>query len=123
MIQRHDTIEVDKLCVNGETIEVGGYNVSTNKLGFVEIDLVIYDTVTPANIGSGKFVVYFHRYGGNAIVDRQTALNALTTPGNLSGASVDTSASGIRISSNFTGVAGRTIRVIASFKLTTIIDG
>ena len=117
----HDHIEVDLLCV-GTTIEVGGYNVSTNKLGFVEIDLVIYDTVTPANIGFGKFVVYFHRYAGSAIVDRQTALVALSTPGTLAGASVNTTASGNRISANFTGVSGRTIRVIASFKLTTITE-
>lgn len=123
MIQRHDPIEVDLNCVNGATIEVGGYNVSTNKLGFVEIDLVIYDTVSPNDIGSGKFVVYFHRYGGNAIVDRQQALVSLSTPGNLAGASVNTSASGTRVSANFTGVVGRTIRVIASFKLTTITDG
>ena len=119
---RHEPLDKDIQNVNGEVSEVGGYNVSTNKAGFVEIDVVIYDVNSPANIGSGKFIVYFHRYGGNAVVDRQTALVALSTPGTLAGASVSTTASGNRISANFTGVSGRSIRVIASFKLTTITE-
>ena len=122
MIVRHDPYTFDLNCDNGATIDVGQYNLSTNKLGFVEVDLVFFDVNAPANIGSGKFQVYFHRYSGNAVVDRQAVIVSLSAPGTLSGSSVATVASGNSVISRFTGVAGRTIRVIASFKLTTIQD-
>lgn len=122
MIIKHDPKEVDLNCDNGATIDVGQYNLSTNKIGVVEVDLIFFDLNAPANIGSGKFQVYFHRYAGSAVVDRQAVLVSLSAPGTLTGSSVNTVASGNSVISRFTGVSGRTIRVIASFKLTTIQD-
>lgn len=121
MIIHHTPFNFDLTSTDGGTVEVGSYNLSTNKLGRVDIDLIILDIVS-GNVGSGKFSVYFHRFGGSAVVDRQGVLLALTTPGTLAGASVNTSASGNAVTSTFTGVAGRTIRVMATFHLTTIQD-
>lgn len=123
MIIKHTLREVDLESVNGATIDVGQYTLAVNKMGMVEVDLILFDTAAPANIGSGKFQVYFHRYAGSAVVDRQAVLVSLSTPGTLAGSSVVTLAIGNSVISRFTGVSGRTIRVIASFELTTIQDG
>lgn len=122
MIVRHQTKDTDQNSVNGATVVTGSYNVDVNKLGRVRVLATIYDTVALANIGIGEFVIAFHRYGGNAVIDSTDAVIPLKTPGTLNGATVGVSASGPTITTTFTGVVGRTIRVIASFELTTIQD-
>lgn len=122
MIVNHAPIEVDLICDNGATIVTGSYTLEQNKLGRVRIEATILDTVN-GNIGISEHVIAFHRYSGNAVIDSTDVIIALKTPGTLNGSSVSVSASGNTITSRFTGVASRNIRVIASFKLTTIKDG
>lgn len=120
MINNHDAKETDQSSVNGATVVTGTYNVGTNKIGRAEIEAWIYDEGAPANIGYGRFVICFHRYGGNAVIDSTDAVIPLKTPGTLAGSSVGASASGMTIKTTFTGPVGKTVRVIGAFRLLTI---
>lgn len=123
MIVRHGDRETDQTCSNGATVTMGTYNIETNKIGSVTCDVTIIDLGNGAT-GTGKFVCGFHRYGGAAstVIDSTDALIPLKTPGVLAGSSVSFSQSSNTITVSFTGVAGRNIRVICLFQLTTITD-
>ena len=104
--------------------EIGGYNLSNNKIVTFDIDVTIILTGAPGNgtIGRGRFTVFAHRYGGDAIIDSQYTIVPLETPGNLVGSSIAFNVSGARILATFTPPAGRTVMLMSTINITTAQD-
>lgn len=121
MITRHGDKETDQTITGAQTVVTSSYNCSTFKSGTVEIDIRIVDTVS-GDTGIGKYIVAFHRYGGNTVIlDSADPIISLKTPGTLAGVSVGVTISGVTINTTITGVIGRTIRAVGIFQLITII--
>lgn len=105
--------------------ELGGHNLSTNKVVTLDLDITLILIGAPGNgtIGRGRFTLYAHRYGGaNAIIDSQYEIIPLETPSNLAGASVTFSTSANRIIATLTPPSGRTVRAMCTTKITTAQD-